>query len=171
MLSKFGGYGMKSLAVLAAFLLCGAALADTADEVRCREIGFSRSAENRDAEAFATFIDEDARFVGGGVRRGPAAVVESWGPFFADDGPEIAWRPQFVEVLEDGTLALTRGPYRMITTGDDGNRTEHWGTFNSVWRKQADGSWKIVFDAGSDPDETPADEVKALLDQPDGCDS
>ena len=74
-------------------------------------------------------------------------------------------------MLEDGTLALTRGPYRMITTGDDGNRTEHWGTFNSVWRKQADGSWKIVFDAGSAPDETPPDEVKALLDKPDECSS
>ena len=160
---------MKSLAVLAALLGFGVALADTADQVRCREIGFSRSAENRDAEAFATFIDDDARFVGGSVRRGPAAVVESWGPFFDEQGPEIAWRPQFVEVLEDGTLALTRGPYRMITTGDDGNRTEHWGTFNSVWRKQTDGSWKVVFDAGSAPDETPPDEVKALLDKPDEC--
>ncbi len=162
---------MKSLAVLAALLGFGVALADSGDQVRCREIGFSRSAEHRDAEAFATFIDDDARFVGGGVRRGPAAVVESWAPFFAEDGPEIAWRPQFVEVLEDGTLALTRGPYRMTTIGDDGNRTEQWGTFNSVWRKQADGSWKIVFDAGSAPDETPPDEVKALLDKPDECSS
>jgi uncharacterized protein (TIGR02246 family) len=162
---------MKSLAVLATILGFGVALADTADQVRCREIGFSRSAEVRDAEAFATFIDEDARFVGGSVRRGPTAVVESWGPFFAEDGPEIAWRPQFVEVLEDGTLALTRGPYRMVTTGEDGTRKEYWGTFNSVWRKQADGSWKIVFDAGSDPDETPPDEVKALLDTPDECEA
>lgn len=169
MLSKFGGYGMKTLVVLAAIFFSGAALADTAHEVRCREIGFSRSAENRDAQAFATFIDEDARFVGGEVRRGPAAIVESWGPFFADDGPEIAWRPQFVEVLEDDTLALTRGPYRMITTAEDGTRKEYWGTFNSVWRKQADGGWKIVFDAGGDPDETPSDEVKALLDASDDC--
>jgi uncharacterized protein (TIGR02246 family) len=169
MLTKIGGYGMKTLTLLAALLAFGVAMADTADQVRCREIGFSRSAERRDADTFATYIDEDARFVGGSVRHGPAAVVESWGPFFAEDGPEIAWRPQFVEVLEDGTLALTRGPYRMVTTGEDGTRKEHWGTFNSVWRKQADGTWKIVFDAGSDPDETPPDEVKALLDTPDEC--
>jgi len=47
----------------------------------------------------------------------------------------------------------------------------YWGTFNSVWRKHADGSWKIVFDAGSAPDETPPDEIKALLDIPDECSS
>ncbi len=81
----------------------------------------------------------------------------------------IKWRPQFVEVLEDGSLALTRGPYRLIVTDENGEQTEHWGTFNSVWRLQPDGSWKVVFDAGSNPTETPSDEVKALLDEEHGC--
>jgi ketosteroid isomerase-like protein len=25
------------------------------------------------------------------------------------------------------------------------------GTFNSVWRREADGSWKVVFDKGCPP--------------------
>ena len=146
------------------------ALADLADDVRCREIGFSVAAENMDAETFAAFIDDDARFVGVSALRGPAAITEAWGPFLSEGGPLIKWRPQFVEVLEDGKLALTRGPYRLVVTGEDGTQTEHWGTFNSVWRLKADGSWRVVFDAGSNPIETPSDEVKALLDEEHGCD-
>jgi len=145
------------------------ALADLADEVRCREIGFSVSAETQNAESFASFIDSDARFVVSSVAHGPAAIAEAWGAFFADSGPSIKWRPQFVEVLEDGTLALTRGPYRMITEDENGEKTEHWGTFNSVWRLQPDGEWKVVFDAGNTAAEPPADEIQALLDHEDTC--
>jgi uncharacterized protein (TIGR02246 family) len=162
---------MKFL-ILSSVLLtaCSAEIADPSDHVRCREIGFSNSVETQDAELFASFIDDDARFVGNAVTQGPDAIVAAWGVFFSDDGPAIKWRPRFVEVLENGKLALTRGPYRMTTTDEEGIAKEHWGTFNSVWRLNADGEWRVVFDAGSDSNETPADEVKALLDQEDSCD-
>ena len=67
-------------------------------------------------------------------------------------------------------LALSRGPYRMITRDEAGNESEHWGTFNSVWRLNEDGEWRVVFDAGNVAAGPPADDVKALLDQPDDCD-
>ena len=90
--------------------------------------------------------------------------------FFAEDGPTIRWRPQFVEVLEDGELALTRGPFRVLTQDEDGNEVQRWGTFNSVWRLQPDGGWRVVFDAGSPAAEPPADDVIALLDVEHDCD-
>lgn len=158
------------ISIVSLFLLLSSQiLAEPVDDVRCREIGFSLAAEARDAGRFASFIDPDARFVGNFVLHGPEAIVEAWQVFLSADGPSIKWRPQFVEVLEDGTLALTRGPYRVISTDESGNRKESWGTFNSVWRKQADGEWKVVFDAGNQAAEPPADEVKALLDRESGC--
>jgi len=160
---------MKSLIILSALACTCTALADPVEQVRCREVAFSISVETQDVALFASFIDADARFVGNSVLHGPDAIAEAWGGFFAEDGPIIKWRPRFVEVLEDGKLALTRGPYRMITTDDEGIEIERWGTFNSVWRLHEDGEWRVVFDAGSDPDESPADEVKALLDQEDNC--
>jgi len=144
-------------------------LADVTDDVRCTEVAFSQSVENQDIDAFTSFIDLDARFVGNSVARGPSEVTTAWSVFFSDGGPRIKWRPQIVEVLEDGTLALSRGPYRMITRDDDGNTSEHWGTFNSVWRKQNDGTWKVVFDAGSSSAEAPAEEVQSVLDQEIDC--
>ncbi len=160
---------MKLLIIVLGLAFGSTALADAAEQVRCREIAFSVSVETQDIALFASFIDADARFVGNSVLHGPNAIAEAWGVFFAEDGPAIKWRPQFVEILEDGKLALTRGPYRMTTHDEQGLETEHWGTFNSVWRLHEDGKWRVVFDAGSDPDETPTDEVKALLDQEDSC--
>jgi ketosteroid isomerase-like protein len=151
------------------FALITSAAADPVDTVRCREIAFSVAVETGDAATFTSLIDNDARFVGNSVLRGPAAITEAWSTFFSESGPEIKWRPQFVEVLADGQLALTRGPYRMVIKDQEGNETELWGTFNSVWRLHDDGQWKVVFDAGSDPAETPTDEVKALLDRQDSC--
>ena len=161
---------MQKIAVLATLLgFSVAAIADVVDDVRCQEIAFSLSAERKNVESFRSFIDDDARFVGGAVARGPDEIVAAWQPFFADDGPAIKWRPQFVEVLEDGTLALTRGPFRMIAKDEDGNPVEHWGTFNSIWRKNADGEWRVVFDAGNSAPTAPDAETQALLDEEDDC--
>jgi len=145
------------------------ALADLADEVRCREVGFSRSVETQDRERFASFIDPDARFVGNKVDRSREAIAEAWAVFFTGELPLIKWRPQFIEVLESGDLALSRGPYRIIDKNEQGEVKEAWGTYNSVWRLNADGEWLIVFDAGSFPDETPSQEQRQLLESDAGC--
>lgn len=161
---------MNKMALTITLLFCSAAvIADPADDVRCREIGFSKSAEARNATAFRSFIDSDARFVGSVVTRGPDEIVAAWQPFFSADGPAIKWRPQFVEVREDGMLALTRGPYRMLSKDPDGNAVEHWGTFNSIWRKSEAGSWKVIFDAGSIAEKPPDEDTQALLDEEDNC--
>jgi len=137
--------------------------ADPGDEVRCAEIRFSLAVERRDTEAFRAAIDGDARFVANEVLRGPDAIVAAWAPFLAPDGPRIAWRPRVVEVLDSGELALTRGPYRLDTLDGDGNPVTRWGTFNSVWRRGPDGRWRVVFDAGAPPTESPSEETAALL--------
>lgn len=161
----------RTLVLLALAGLAMPVLADLETEVRCREIGFSKSVETLDIELFTSFIDPDARFVGGSVMRGPEAVSAAWAPFFDPDGPSIVWRPKYVEVLEDGRLALTRGPYRLISRDEDGNEIEQWGTFNSVWRLNADGEWRVVFDAGGALPAPPAAEDQALLAAPDNCDA
>ncbi len=158
-----------STVLLLSAVITAPALGDPADEVRCREIGFSRSVEIQDHDRFASFIDPDARFVGNKVDRSREAIAEAWAVFFTGDLPSIKWRPQFVEVLESGDLALSRGPYRIIDKNDQGETTEAWGTYNSVWRLNAEGEWLIVFDAGSFPDETPSDEQRKLLESDAGC--
>ena len=159
--------------ILIALILIGftaqTAAADAIDEVRCREIGFSRATEVQDMAAFRSFIDADARFVSNSVLRGVDDIAAAWSVFFGEDGPSIKWRPQVVEVLEDGKLALSRGPYRVTTKDADGNPVEQWGTYNSIWRLHDDGRWRIVFDAGSPAASPPDEATQALLEAEDAC--
>ena len=159
----------KILAAVPALLIAGTVMADAEHDVRCREIAFSKSVENGSLEAFREFLDADARFVGSAVMRGPDEIVAAWQVFFDDGGPTIKWRPQFVEVLEDGRLALTRGPFRMKAADPDGNTVEQWGTFNSVWRLNDDEQWHVVFDAGSPATGAPDDATQALLEKENDC--
>lgn len=113
-----------------------------AADVEAREIAFAETMADRDFEAFLTFISPEAIFFdANGALRGRDAIARAWRPFF--DGPEapFAWRPDVVEVLDSGTLALTSGP----VSGPSG---EPVGRFNSVWRLDADGIWRVVFDRG-----------------------
>lgn len=56
---------------------------------------------------------------------------------------ELAWEPAEVEVLDSGTLALSSGPVR-----DPAGKLI--GTFTSIWRLEAPGRWRIVFDKGGE---------------------
>ena len=160
---------MKKIILVALFCVASSALADLTDNVRCREIGFSKSVESKDLELFKSFLDDDARFVSNSILRGPEEVAEDWSVFMTEDGPRIKWRPQIVEVLKNGELALSRGPYKYTAANEEGVDVDYWGTFNSIWRLNDDGEWRVVFDAGSPASSAPSEEVQALLEQEDTC--
>jgi len=134
-------------------------------EVACTELAFGQSAERRDLETFAGFLDPDARFTGGDVLRGPEAITEGWSAFFDPQGPLIRWAPDSVEVLGSGDLALSQGPYEIHSTGTDGSKTLRVGRFMSVWRRGGQGSWSIVFDGGTPSQPAEAGLVDAAQEQ------
>jgi ketosteroid isomerase-like protein len=114
-----------------------------AEAVRARETAFAQTMADRDLEAFLSFIDPGAVFFNGNeALRGIAAVEEAWSPFFEGPTAPFSWSPDLVQVLESGDLALSSGPV-MTPSG------EEVGRFNSIWRKDADGVWRVVFDKGS----------------------
>jgi ketosteroid isomerase-like protein len=100
------------------------------------------------------------------VSRGRAEVAAAWSGFFKEEASKIVWRPEYTEVLSSGDLAFSRGPYRLRWNDDKGEAQESWGTFNSTWRLNADGQWRVLFDAGSASANLPSDETMALLDAP-----
>jgi ketosteroid isomerase-like protein len=115
--------------------------AELARQVRETETAFAKTMADRDWAAFKNFVAQEAVFFGRRVLRGREAVAEGWKPYFAGPAAPFSWRPEQVEVLESGTLALSSGP----VLDPDGKRN---GTFQSVWRLEADGCWRIVFDKG-----------------------
>ena len=58
----------------------------------------------------------------------------------------VSWKPDFVEVSDDGTLAYTYGIYVWKVKDSVGKETIYKGVFHTVWKKQTDGTWKYVWD-------------------------
>lgn len=130
----------------AAFGLAGAqTAAETAQQVRAAESAFARTMAERNFAAFSSHLSAEAVFFARqGVLRGAAAVAAAWQPYFEEEEAPFSWEPAQVEVLDSGDLALSSGPVR----DPDGHQV---GTFTSVWRREADGQWRIVFDKGCPP--------------------
>ncbi|HEY7641813.1 MAG TPA: nuclear transport factor 2 family protein [Steroidobacteraceae bacterium] len=133
------------LACLLALSFVAAAQAETREQltqqVRDAENAFAATMAARDHKAFATFIAEDAVFFGKEAVRGKAAVVESWKGLYEKPEAPFSWRSQEVQVLDSGQLAHSSGPVL-------NSKGEQVGTFNSIWRRESDGRWKVVFDKG-----------------------
>lgn len=62
-------------------------------------------------------------------------------------GETLTWGPAWVVVSSAGDLALSTGPW-LFRPPEDSALTPTTGMFISVWRKQADGAWKVAVDAG-----------------------
>lgn len=113
-------------------------------QVRDAENAFAATMAARDHKAFATFLAEDAVFFGGNeAARGKAAVVEAWKGLYEKPAAPFSWSSETVEVLDSGQLAHSSGPVLNA-------KGERVATFNSIWRREGDGRWKVVFDKGCD---------------------
>jgi ketosteroid isomerase-like protein len=132
-------------AALLAAIMVSAQAADpaTGRQVMDTERAFAASMADRDFEAFKSFLSAETIFFSGETAmRGAERVAEAWEPYF--DGPDapFSWEPKTVEVLDSGSLALSSGPVH----DPAGNLV---GTFTSIWRLEAPGQWRIIFDKGN----------------------
>ena len=117
-------------------------------QVMDAERAFAKTMADRDLRAFAGFVCEEAVFFSGpGPLRGKEQVVAWWARFYEGTQAPFSWEPDEVEVLASGGLALSSGPVR-----DPNGKLI--ARFTSVWRLEAPGQWRVVFDKGSPAAET-----------------
>ena len=127
----------------------GSALVDARGAVIAAERAFAKSMADRDMDAFASWLSDEAIFFTGPTPlRGKTAVLGWWSRYFASKEAPFSWDPDQVEVLASGQLALSTGPVR-------GPQGQVVARFNSIWMRGTDGRWLVVFDKGSPPDPVP----------------
>jgi len=68
----------------------------------------------------------------------------------------LQWKALKAEVSASGDLGCTFGGWTLKTTSKNGKENTVFGDYITVWKKQADNSWKYIMDGGN---ETP-EEVK-----------
>jgi ketosteroid isomerase-like protein len=129
-----------------------------------RELSFADSVRRHDAAAFAEHVDPDAVFSVNGKSplHGRAVIGEHWAGLVSGKAGRLDWYPDHVVAANSGDIAWSSGPALFEMVDGKGGTTAMLSRFNSVWRKNADGEWRVVFDSGSDPVKAGAEEVKAF---------
>ena len=146
---------MKKLTIVILLLLCATI------EIRTQEKNLPPD--------LATLVATERAFAKLSVDRG---VRDAFLTFFADDGinfqphpvktrqaflsrpaPEtrppvvLNWAPIYGDVAQAGDLGYNTGPFTLEDHSAEKRPVQH-GQFFSVWRRQADRSWKVVLDIG-----------------------
>jgi ketosteroid isomerase-like protein len=97
----------------------------------------------------ATFAEDGLMFRAGEPVHGRPAIRELMAPAFATPGFSLRWQPVAADIAASGDLGYTYGTYQNSSPGADGKPEVRTGMYVTIWKKQADGSWKAVVDLGS----------------------
>ena len=122
-----------------------------AEQAKLREIeaSWSKEAAARDAEKAAAHYTDDAVFMlsGAPAVKGRDAIRAAWKSLLDDPNLKIAFSPDRIEISKDGDLATTNGSYTLtVTNAKTKKPVDDKGSYLTVYKKQADGSWKVIED-------------------------
>jgi len=111
------------------------------------EQAFSKMAQEKNTrDAFAAFIADDGLLFRPGAVNGKKWMLENPLPP-SDKKPLLAWQPSYAGMATSGDMGFTTGPWEFKNDIKD-EKPSAYGHFVTVWKKQADGSWKFVVDLG-----------------------
>ena len=126
----------------------------TAEMLKELEGEFMKAAAEKGSEGYMSYYAEDAVEVPNGVAliRGKVNIAKTMG-FLDDKSNRLTWTPVGADISASGDLGYTYGTYEFSSRGKDGKPVVDHGKYTSIWKKQKDGSWKVVLDMGnSGPD-------------------
>ncbi len=107
------------------------------------ERSFSKaSAEQGIRDAFLSYLADDAVI----FRPNPIAAK----PFYLNREKTpglLTWEPEYANISLAGDLGYTTGPYE-FRKNKDAKKADGHGHYVSIWKKQSDGSWRVVIDCG-----------------------
>jgi ketosteroid isomerase-like protein len=115
------------------------------------DIEFSKLSEQQGMnEAFFTYLAKD------GVLLRPNSlpiegieVIKEHLSKSPDGNFTLTWKPSFADVSKSGDLGYTYGVYEFKTTDQNSIPLIAKGTYITIWKKQIDGTWKVVLDTGN----------------------
>lgn len=104
------------------------------------------AAEKGIKEAFLSFAAKEAVISRDNRIYSGKAGISEYFEKQSMDNITLTWKPDYVDVADSGDMAWTHGKYTLTVTESEGETKESTGIFHTVWKRQADGSWKYVWD-------------------------
>jgi uncharacterized protein (TIGR02246 family) len=103
----------------------------------------------KDPQKFASYYADDASglYPGSPILNGKDAIQKWATPFFADPNFSLTFTDTRAEASKGGDMVYTQGTYTMtMTDPKTKKKMTDTGKFLTIYRKQADGSWKAIAD-------------------------
>ena len=142
---------MRCIAVAVALTLaaakpCAAQSSSAESAVRRADSAWAVAAASNDVDRMLSFYDAQAAFIGSTPATvGHEALRTLWTRYFTSPGYHLSWKADRVEVAGSGDLAFSVGQWEQTMLVNGQPRTGH-GIYVAVWRKQTDGTWKVLVD-------------------------
>ena len=113
------------------------------------EARFAKDVAARGGAAFADWFAGDGVSLGNGAapKIGKVAIAKSatWSP----KDYQLTWTPTDAMMGPSGDMGYTWGHYEGRSKDANGNPVLTTGRYITMWRREPDGNWKVVLDAGS----------------------
>ena len=124
---------------------------DTREALLEADRAFARDTAEKGLEGFASYLAEDVWFLNDGspILKGKEAAAKHWETLLADPEITITWEPVRAEAAASGEMGYTIGQYVLEGKTAEGKAFTEKGKYFTAWKKQPDGSWKVVVDGGN----------------------
>jgi len=127
-------------------------VAQTRAALQDADRAFNRATARQRAEGWMQFMATDGALIRpAGTITGPA-VRTAVTRMFADTAFTLTWEPVQADVGTSGDLGYTVGRWEAHFRDAQGAPATSTGRYLTIWKQQADRSWKVVQDIGvTDP--------------------
>lgn len=153
-----GLFASALIVVISSILLGCAPVQDTpldtreADEaaIRAADIAWARTGETKDLDAQMRFYMDDPVPVmmppNAPLASGKEAIRHALAAHYERPDFSVTWRPARVELARSGDLAYAIGVWESTMNDATGQPRADRGKYVEIWKKQADGAWKVAID-------------------------
>jgi uncharacterized protein (TIGR02246 family) len=129
--------------------------------IRDSEAAWVKAFATKEPEKAAAFYADDAASMlpDTPLMTGRKAIIAGMKPELGDPNFSLVFTPTKVEIAKSGDIAYSQGTFKYTTTDPKtGKRAGQAGNYVEVYKKQADGTWKVEADVATE--ETPLKVLK-----------
>jgi ketosteroid isomerase-like protein len=110
---------------------------------------FAKAVAEAGGKAYADWFASDAVVLNNGkpalIGRGAIVRDANWSP----KDYQLTWTAQGAQMGPSNDMGFTWGHYEGKSMGLDGKPVVTTGRYITIWKKQANGDWKVAMDAGA----------------------
>lgn len=124
---------------------------DVIEEIKKADLDFCEATKAKRLDGWMSYFADDAVAFPAGkpLISGKEELRTFYARMFEDPSLEIHWKPVRADAAASGDLGYTIGTAEFRTKDKDGKILIRPGKYLTVWKRQADGTWKVAADLGN----------------------